>query len=269
MDTTATMSRYHQDLHVITGVQEKVSSEEWDTRVNLAACYRLAWHYGWHHLHLNHISAKVPGTKDHYLLNPFGLLYNEVTASNLVKVDLEGNVLDDTPYTINLAGYTIHSAVHGARPDVNCVLHTHTRAGIAVSSMKCGLLPLHQEMMRFYDRVSYHDYEGVALDLDERSRLIASLGPDNKALILRNHGLLTCGQSIGEAFALMYHLEMSCQIQVDMGVTSADDPRFTWPSPETCAHAAQQINKANRDLGGPSWPAMVRLMDRMDPSFRD
>jgi ribulose-5-phosphate 4-epimerase/fuculose-1-phosphate aldolase len=268
MDTTATMGRYHDELHVVTGVRDRVSAEEWQTRTDLAACYRLVWHYGWHHLHLNHISARVPGTDDHYLLNPFGLLYNEVTASNLVKVDLDGNILDDTPYTINEAGYTIHSAIHAARHDVQCVLHTHTEAGMAVSALNCGLLPLNQGALRFYNRIGYHDYEGIALDLDERARYAASLGP-HKALILRNHGLLTAGQSIAEAFTLMYHLEKSCAAQIAIGATTADSNAFTFPPPEVCEHAAQQTNRNGRDHGAPSWPGLVRMMDRIDPSFRD
>jgi ribulose-5-phosphate 4-epimerase/fuculose-1-phosphate aldolase len=268
MDTTATMNRHHEELYEVRGVRERVGDEEWRTRVDLAACYRLVYHYGWHHLHLNHISARVPGDDDHFLLNPFGLMYNEVTASNLVKVDLDGNVLDDTPYTINQAGYTIHSAVHGARKDVQCVLHTHTEAGMAISALNCGLLPLNQGALRFYNRIGYHDYEGIALDLDERERIVASLGP-HKALILRNHGLLTAGASIAEAFVLMYHLEKSCNAQLMINATTPDSNVFTFPPPEVCEHAAQQANRNGRDHGAPSWPALVRMMDRLDPSYRN
>ena len=267
MDTTATMGRHRDELYEVTGVRERVSGEEWRTRVDLAACYRLVYHYGWHHLHLNHISARVPGAAEHFLLNPYGLMYNEVTASNLVKVDLDGNVLDDTPYTINQAGYTIHSAVHGARDDVACVIHTHTEAGMAVSALSCGLLPLNQGAMRFYNRIGYHDYEGIALDLDERARLVASLGP-HKAMILRNHGLLTAGASTAEAFVLMYHLEKSCVAQVMINATTPDSNAFVIPPPEVCEHAARQAHRDGRDLGAPSWPALVRMMDRLDPSYR-
>jgi ribulose-5-phosphate 4-epimerase/fuculose-1-phosphate aldolase len=256
------------ELVDLPSVRDRVSPEEWQMRVDLAACYRLVFHYGWHHLVLNHISARVPDEKNQFLLNPFGLMYNEVTASNLVKVDLDGRILDESPYTINEAGYTIHSAVHGAREDVICVLHTHTEAGIGVSTLNCGLLPLNQEAMRFYNRIGYHDYEGIALDLDERERLVASLG-SHKSLILRNHGLLTAGQSIAEAFVLMYHLELACAAQLAINAFSADSNIYTIPSAEVCEHAAQQANRDGRDLGGPSWPALVRMMDKEDPSFRD
>ena len=256
------------DLVELSSVCDQVSPEEWETRVNLAACYRLVFHYGWHHLILNHISARVPGEEDQFLLNPYGLMYNEVTASNLVKVDLEGNILDQTPYTINQAGYTIHSAVHGGRPDVKCVLHTHTEAGMGISALNCGLLPLNQGALRFYNRIGYHDYEGIALDIDERERIVASLGP-HKALILRNHGLLTAGASVAEAFVLMYHLEKASAAQLAVNATTVDSNAFTLPSPEICEHAAQQANRDGRDHGAPSWPALKRMMDKTDPSFRD
>ena len=262
------MGTAHAELVEVPRVRDRVSPEEWQTRVDLAACYRLVFHYGWHHLILNHISARVPGDDEHFLLNPYGLMYSEVTASNLVKVDLEGTILDDTPYTINQAGYTIHSAVHGARPDVKCVLHTHTEAGMAISALNCGLLPLNQGALRFYNRVGYHEYEGIALDLDERARIVASLGP-HKALILRNHGLLTAGQSIAEAFVLMYHLEKACAAQIAVGATTADSNVYTFPPREVCEHAAQQAERNGRDHGAPSWPALVRMMDRLDPSFRN
>lgn len=263
------MGETFDELVEVPGVRERCSEEEWETRVNLAACYRLVWEYGWHHLNLNHISARVPGDEEHFLLNPYGPMYNEVTASNLVKVDLEGNVLDEnTPYNINQAGYTIHSAVHGARPDVQCVLHTHTPAGIAVSTLKCGLLPLHQEALRFYGGTSYHDYEGVALDLDERERLVASLA-DNNVLILRNHGLLTCGRTISEAFVLMYHLERSCQAQIMAGATTEDDNIHITPPEDVREHAAAQTTRNSRNPGELRWPALMRWMDRVDPSFRN
>ena len=262
------MGTAHGDLVDVPSPRDRVSPEEWQTRVDLAACYRLAFHYGWHHLILNHISARVPGDDAHFLLNPFGLMYDEVTASNLVKVDLDGNILGDTPYTINMAGYTIHSAVHGARPDVKCVVHTHTEAGIGVSSLNCGLLPLNQEALRFYNRIGYHDYEGIAFDLDERARLIESLGP-HKALILRNHGLLTAGQSIAEAFVLMYHLEKACAAQLAINATTADSNTYTLPSPDVCEHVARQAEHNGCDHGAPSWPALVRMMDKVDSSFRN
>jgi len=263
------MGETYDELVEVTGVKELVSPEEWETRVNLAACYRMVWEYGWHHLNLNHISARVPGEEEHVLLNPYGPMYNEVTASNLVKVDLDGNVLDEnTPYHINQAGYTIHSAVHAARPDAKCVLHTHTPAGIAVSTLKCGLLPLHQEALRFYGGIGYHDYEGVSLELDERERLVKSLG-DNKVLILRNHGLLTCGRTISEAFVLMYHLERSCEAQIMAGATTEDDNVHILPSEAVRQNAAEQTNLNGRNAGELRWPALMRWMDRIDPSFRN
>ena len=255
------------DLIDVSSVRGQVSAVEWQTRVDLAACYRLVFHYGWHHLILNHISARVPGEDAQFLLNPYGLMYNEVTASNLVKVDLDGTILDGSPYTINQAGYTIHSAVHGARHDVSCVIHTHTEAGMGISALNCGLLPLNQGALRFYNRVGYHDYEGIALDLDERARIVDSLGL-HKALILRNHGLLTAGQSIAEAFVLMYHLEKACAAQLAINAITADSNAYTFPTPQVCEHAAQQANREGRDHGAPSWPALVRMMDDIDPSFR-
>src|SRR5947207_9529747 len=183
-----------------------IDSAEWETRVDLAACYRLVDLYGMTDLHLNHISARVPGRDEHFLINPFGMMYEEITASSLIKVDLDGKIISNsTDYGINLAGYVIHSAIHGARHDVACVLHTHTNAGMAVSTLKCGLLPLTQTAMR-WGRIAYHDFEGVVVDLDEQKRLVDNLG-DSDILILRNHGLLACGATVGQAFNNIYRLE--------------------------------------------------------------
>src|SRR3954471_21733714 len=208
------MSMSAELLKLAPAVKDRVSAEEWQTRVNLAACYRLAAHYRMTDLMYTHISARVPGPEHHFLINAFGLLWSEISASTLVKVTLDGEIVDDpTGSGINRAGYVIHSAVHRARADVQCVMHTHTQAGIAVSAQDAGLLPLSQHAMRFTDRVAYHDYEGLALELDEQARLVADLGT-HKAMILRNHGLLTCGASIAEAFDYMYYLERACQAQV-------------------------------------------------------
>lgn len=258
----------HGALVELLGVKERVSPEEWRTRVDLAACYRLVFHYGWHHLNLNHISARVPGEDGHILINPYGPMYNEVTASNLVKIDLDGAVLDDTPYGINPAGYTIHSAIHAAREDVDCVLHTHTEAGLALSALKCGLLPLNQDAVRFYNRIGYHDYEGISLELGERVRLVESLG-EHRALVLRNHGLLTAGRSIAEAFTLMFHLEKSCVAQIMINATSEDDPRVITLSPDVCEHSAQQAWRINDNATGMRWPALLRWMDQIDPGYRN
>src|SRR3982750_4887824 len=198
-------------------VRGRVSAEEWDLRVNLAACYRLVARYGMTDLIYNHITARVPGPEHHILINAYGMLYEEVTASSLIKVDLAGNVIDkdEHPYSVNAAGYIIHSAVHKAREDAHCVIHTHTPAGIAVSAIEEGLLPLSQTAMRFHGHLAYHDYEGPAFNRGEKGRLVAHLGK-RSAMILRNHGLLVCAPSIPQAFNLIYWLEQACRIQVQL-----------------------------------------------------
>jgi ribulose-5-phosphate 4-epimerase/fuculose-1-phosphate aldolase len=204
---------YTTDFKSIRG---EVSAQEWQARVDLAACYRLVDKYGMTDLIYNHITARMPGSNDHLLINLYGMLYKEITASSLVKIDVEGEIIwkPEADYGINKSGYVIHGAIHKARPDVACVLHTHTRAGIAVSAMKCGLLPLSQTAIRFVGHIGYHDYEGPAVDLDERERIVSDLGPHD-ALVMRNHGLLTCGATIQQAFNTMYQLELSCRSQVD------------------------------------------------------
>ncbi|MGA3247262.1 MAG: class II aldolase/adducin family protein [Paraburkholderia sp.] len=238
---------------------------EWQTRVNLAACYRLVASFGMSDLIYNHITARIPGSPDHILINPYGMMYEEITASSLLKIDLDGNILDGgSGYEVNQAGYVIHSAVHAARHDVQCVLHTHTRAGSALSALKCGLLPITQTSMRFA-RIAYHDYESVALELDERERLVSDLG-DHEAMILRNHGLLTVGPSIAQTFNLMYWLEMACKIQLDAMHSGAE---INMPP-------AQVIDKTynlyqpevRRPFGEMEWPAMLRYLDRRDPSYK-
>ena len=249
---------------IVKSVRDKVSKEEWEVRVDLAAFYRLVAHYGWDDLTATHISARVPGEPNAFLLNPHGLFFDEITASSLVKVDYDNNVLLDGGYPINQAGFTIHSAVLTGRPDVFCAAHTHTRAGMAVSAMKEGLLPLAQTSLRFYNRISYHDYEGVALDHSERDRLIGHLGT-NKAMILRNHGLLTAGESISETFSLLAYLEKSCQLQID---AISGGRELQLPDPEVCEHTAQQFDKFS-PIGNRDWPGLLRKLDRIDPSFRD
>jgi ribulose-5-phosphate 4-epimerase/fuculose-1-phosphate aldolase len=244
----------------------RVDDNEWDMRVQLAAAYRLADLHGWTtSLIYNHISARIPGKADQFLLNPFGLRYDEVTASNLVKIDLDGNILDDTPYGINQAGYVIHGAIHGARDDVVCALHTHTEAGMAVSALADGLMFTNQEVLRFYDDTAYHDFEGIAFDTDECARLVADLG-GNSAMILRNHGLLTVGHSVGEAFVLMYYLEKCCASQLRL---MASGGTITQPSREVCAHTARQYRALNDLTERREWPALMRMADDADPSFRD
>ena len=246
-------------------LRDQVSPEEWAARVDLACAYRLVAHHGWTWMIYNHISARVPGHEHQFLLNPFGLHYTEVTASNLVKIDLDGKILDGSPYPINDAGFTIHSAIHGARHDVAAVLHTHTEAGAAVSALDAGLLPFSQDALIFYNRIAYHDFEGIALDLDERSRLVADLGP-HYAMILRNHGLLTCGRTIAEAFLFMYQLERVCRSQLAM---MAAGGKVRLPPPEVCEKTALQYGcNRGQPAGADEWPHWVRMMDRLDPSYR-
>jgi len=201
-----------------TSLEGKVSATEWQLRVDLAAAYRLVALYGWSDLVFTHISARIPGPEHHFLINPYGLMFDEITASSLVKVDLEGNLVDPTPYKVHRAGFVIHSAVHAARRDANCVIHSHTRAGMAVSMLECGLLPLSQHANLFHGRVAYHDSEGFALDVDERTRIARDLG-DKAVMILRNHGTLVVGSSVGQAFSMMWHLEKAMQAQLDAMAT--------------------------------------------------
>jgi ribulose-5-phosphate 4-epimerase/fuculose-1-phosphate aldolase/carbon monoxide dehydrogenase subunit G len=241
-----------------------VSAEEWQARLDLAACYRLVDAYGMTDLVYNHITLKIPGT-EHLLINLYGMLYKEMTASSLVKIDMDGNIIampetleGPTSYGLNVTGYVIHGAIHKARADVNCVIHTHSRAGLAVASMKCGLLPLTQTSMRFENHIGYHDFEGPSIELDERVRLARDLGQHN-AMILRNHGLLTCGPNVQQAFNNMYQLEMSCQAQVD---TMAARTELNMPTPEVMALTAHLYQPATRrPYGVLEWPAMLRLLD--------
>src|SRR5262247_311304 len=227
-----------------SSARDRVSNEEWEVRVDLAAAYQLAAIFRWTDLIYTHFSARLPGTDD-ILINPYGLMFDEITASNLVKIDMDGNVLDDpTGMGVNHAGFVIHGCVHEARPEVNCVIHTHTRAGVAVSAQKCGLLPLSQHSLRVYGMLSYHDYEGVALELDERSRLSRDLGPSSKAMIMHNHGLLTLGADVHEAFELMYYLDCACQIQVDALAGGRVDVGLI--SEQTAQKGFQQLERPER-----------------------
>lgn len=247
-------------------VREQVSDEEWEVRVNLAACYRLIAVHGWDDLVFTHVSARVPGSDEHFLINAYGLLFEEMTASCLVKVDLDGEKVLDSPYAVNPAGFMIHSAVHDAREDVICVMHTHTRAGIAVSAQADGLLPISQTSLFPLVSLAYHDYEGVALNEDEKPRLVADLGGNN-AMILRNHGLLTTGKSIADAFLMMYVLETACQIQVLAQSTAGELIQIAQP---IIAGIQAQAEQVTRGLGGDLvWPALLRKLDRVDASFRE
>src|SRR5215469_679832 len=200
--------------HAIESLEGKVSAEEWQLRVDLAATYRLVALHGWDDMIFTHISARVPGPDHHFLINPYGLLFEEITASSLVKIDIDGHKVVDSPYPVNPAGFTIHSALHMNRDDAHCVIHLHTDDGVAVSAQEDGLLPLDQHAMTICGDIAYHDYEGIALDLDERERLVADLGASKHAMILRNHGTLTLGKSCPDAFMRMYYLERACTMQV-------------------------------------------------------
>lgn len=247
-------------------VRDQVSAEEWQKRVDLAACYRLVHLYGMDEMIANHISTQVPGEDNAFLLNPYGLLYEQMHASCFIKVDLEGNVLfNPTEHDINKAGFVIHSAIHKARHDVDCVIHTHTLAGMAVSAMKQGLLPIAQTAMRFID-IAYHDYEGPAIRLDEQQRLVANLG-DREVMILRNHGLLATGASIPEAFNNIFRLERACQLQV---MTLSCNAELSLP-PRPVVEETNHLFKpgVRRRLGLMEWPALLRKLDALDPSYRD
>jgi ribulose-5-phosphate 4-epimerase/fuculose-1-phosphate aldolase len=247
-----------------------ISPEEWRVRVDLAACYRLIAHFGWDDLILTHNSARVPGTTDQILINPMGLMFDEVTASNLLKCDLDGNKIEPSEYEPIYAGIVIHGAIYQSRPDVQCVVHTHTEADIAVGALEDGLLPLSQWAMRFYNRLGYHAYEGVSLDMDERERLARSIG-NHPVLVLRNHGLLATGRNVAEAFSLTYHFERSAEAQLKIQAAAAAGQKIVVPDPETCEMQAAQFEGAidNPRLGGQrEWPALLRLCDRLDPSYR-
>jgi ribulose-5-phosphate 4-epimerase/fuculose-1-phosphate aldolase len=249
----------------VPSMRSRVSPEEWRTRVDLAACYRLVHHYRMDDLVYNHISARVPGEEGHFLINAYGMTYDEITASSLVKIDFDGNVVQDsgTGYGINLAGFVIHSAVHRGREDVACVIHTHTPAGMAVSAMECGLLPLTQNAM-FFSAVGMHAYEGPAVDLDEQKRLVADLGP-HVAMILKNHGLLAVGATIPEAFITMYWLERACQAQVH-----ALSTKISLPKAETIKTTNDRYKPGQRrKIGELEWAGLLRLLERRYPGFRD
>ena len=252
-------------LKEVPSKREQVGEEEWQARLDLAACYRLVAHFGWTHLINNHITLRVPGTDDQFLINPYGLLYEQITASSLVKIDVDGNLLEETRYEINRAGFVIHSAVHMARPELHAMIHTHTVAGQAVSALDCGLLPLNQGSLRFYKRVGYHDHEGISDDLSERDRIVAALGP-HKVLIMRNHGLLTAGANVAEAFHLMYHLEKSCQTQ--MMVLASNQPYSTAPE-HVLEKGAAQHHRSNKPLGQREWPAMRELVESLYPTYKN
>ena len=248
----------------IPSLQGKVSDEEWQLRVDLAAAYRLVALYGWSDLVFTHISARIPGPEHHFLINPYGLMFDEITASSLVKVDQACNKLSESPFPVNPAGFTIHSCIHAARDDAGCVLHTHSRAGVAVSAQKCGVLPISQQSTFVLASLGYHTYEGVALREEEQPRLQADLGTHN-FLMLRNHGLLTTGKTIADAFLGMYIFESVCRIQIDAqagGELVMVDPRIL-------EGMAQVMKTATAGLGANlAWPALLRKVERSDPGYK-
>ena len=248
----------------IASMKEVVSAEEWQLRCDLAACYRLVAAYGWSDLVFTHVSARIPGPEHHFLINPYGLMFDEITASSLVKVDQDCNKLHDTPFPVNPAGFVIHSAIHAVRDDAGCVLHTHSRAGVAVSAQKCGVLPISQQSTFVLASLGYHEYEGVALRDDEKPRLQADLGTANY-LMLRNHGLLTVGRTIPDAFLHMYTFENTCRIQIDAQAGG----ELVHVNPAILQGLSTVMKTATAGMGASlAWPALLRKLDRMDSSYK-
>ncbi|MCX6588129.1 MAG: class II aldolase/adducin family protein [Acidobacteria bacterium] len=249
-----------------------MTEQEWELRVQLAAAYRMVDHFGWSELIWTHNTVRVPGAEDHFLINPYGLRFDEVTASNLVKVDHEGNIVGDQEQEINPAGFVIHSAIHMARPDVRCVMHTHTTAGMAVAALEEGLLPISMYALGYFERIAYHDFEGPSLELGERERLAANLGQKN-LLVMKTHGLLACGETVAQAFVRLFRLERACQVQLAAQATGA---KLVVPPRSVCelsARLSDDFLVAEGDKGysrnpNPEFTAMMRLMDRKDPSYR-
>jgi ribulose-5-phosphate 4-epimerase/fuculose-1-phosphate aldolase len=249
----------------IPALQDQVSLEEWQLRVDLAAAYRLVALYGWSDLVFTHISARIPGPEHHFLINPYGLMFDEITASSLVKIDQDCNKLSDSPFPVNPAGFTIHSAVHAVRDDAGCVMHTHTRAGVGVSAQKGGVLPISQQSTFVLSSLAYHDYEGVAFREDEKPRLQADLG-DRNFLMLRNHGLLTVGRTIADAFLHMYIFETTCQIQL---AAQSGGAELTEVNPLILQGVAHAMKVQTGALGGAFvWPSLIRKLERLDMSYK-
>jgi len=244
----------------------EIGPAEWQARIDLAACYRLVAHFEMTDLIYTHITMRVPGTRDQFLINPFGSMFDEVTASGLVRIDVDGRVLWPVGAKVNPAGYIVHSAIHMKSNNAHCVLHTHSRAGMAVAAMREGLLPLNQKGLAFYNRIAYHDYRGLAFDEEERESLFQDLGP-HKAMILRNHGLLTVGENCAEAFSLMYSLEIACRLQVDALSMVGSAAELVLPSPQVCERTAQQFDGYPDPPISREWPHLLRLLDRVNPGY--
>lgn len=248
----------------VGSLKGKVSAEEWQARVDLAALYRLVALHGWDDMIFTHISARIPGPEHHFLINPYGMFFGEITASSLVKIDLDGKILQDTPYFINPAGFTIHSAVHAAREDAKFVMHLHSDQGVAVAAQKDGLLPLSQHALIVLPQLAYHDYEGIALNLDERERLVADLG-DKTLMLLRNHGTLSVGSTAAACWIGMFYLERACKQQV-MALSAGRDGVL--PAPDAAqAEVRGQMGGGMGMIGGLAWPACLRSLDRALPGY--
>ena len=255
----------HADPALIRSIRSHVTADEWAVRTDLAACYRAVAHFGWDDLVFTHISARVPGPDHHFLINPYGMLFEEITASSLVKVDLTGRKAMDSPFEINPAGFVIHSAVHEAREDAKCVIHLHTTDGVAVSCQKQGLLPISQHSLFPLSSLAYHDYEGVALEPAEKKRLVADLGEAN-FMILRNHGLLTCAETVADAFLYMYILQKACEVQIR---AQADGSALVHVAKPIVAGIRKAAKTVLRQSGGMiAWPGILRKLDRQDSSWR-
>lgn len=250
----------------MSDVRAQVSDEEWRVRVDLAAAYRLVAMFGWDDLVFTHLTARVPGPEKHFLINPYGMMFDEITASSLVKIDAAGNKVMASDYPVNPAGFTIHSCIHGARDDAHCVMHTHSLNGVAVSAQKRGVLPLSQQSLFVLSSLAYHDYEGVALNEAEKPRLVADLGTNN-FLMLRNHGLLTCGATPADAFLFMYLFEAACMIQVRAMAGGSELIHVAQPIVDGIQAQAQVVTKG---LGGQlAWPGLLRRLDRRNPGYAD
>jgi ribulose-5-phosphate 4-epimerase/fuculose-1-phosphate aldolase len=250
----------------LSAVRSRVSASEWERRLDLAACYRLVAMHGWDDLVFTHISARVPGPEHHFLINPYGMMFEEISASSLVKIDLDGRKVMDSPYEVNPAGFTIHSAIHAAREDAACIVHLHTLDGVALSAQAGGILPISQQASVVLNSLAYHDYEGIALEADEKPRLVRDLG-ERDFLVLRNHGLLTVGDSVATAYLNMYLLQSVCTIQ--LRAQAGGTPLVNLPPP-VVARNDDAWRTVTRGTGGRlAWPALLRKLDRRDPSWRD
>lgn len=252
----------------VTALKSSISEAEWQMRKDLAACFRLVDLYGWSDLLATHLSARVPNADDQFLINPFGLMFDEMTASSMIKVDEDGNQLSESEYDINPAGFVIHSAVHMARPEVACVIHTHTQAGVGVATQKDGLLPLTQQSLAVLATTCYHEYEGIAFDLSERERLANDLG-NNNVLFLKNHGLLTVGNTVGEAFMWMYRAERACRFQLAFQQAGVEATLISDEMQQVTMDRNQKANSKEgyRPIGQKEWPALLRKLDRENPGY--